>query len=158
MSEKSPEELLDKELAHLELRLLYDNATRNIEFTKRQSWWLTNQALIAFGALVFVESQFDRLAASALIIILMIAVIPLFVMLVNDLNRAAQGERDRIKYIISDKFTKEYNEAWSKKQGVESEKNRQISCIQVRMDYVVADRYCFRRLCNRDSDDIVCRL
>ena len=117
---------------HAEYLLLYNNATRNIEYTKRHSWWLTYQALAAIGVLVFVERQFDPFTtalfsvpaiairintlASLIAIVLTFFAVYLSYKLIEDLNIWAEGERKRLQFLINEKFTAEYRTAWQEKE------------------------------------------
>ena len=40
-----------------ELRLLYQNAVGNIEFCKKQQWWITNQTLAVYVALFLIDKS-----------------------------------------------------------------------------------------------------
>ncbi|MDH3473064.1 MAG: hypothetical protein OEM59_05185 [Rhodospirillales bacterium] len=100
-----------------DLRLLYENAIGNIEFSKRQQWWLAAQTLILYTGIFALFLSFDRHTLSEFILFevstLLIAILSVYFMIDYDFWR--KGERKRMEWIRKHCFSPEFREAWRQK-------------------------------------------
>ncbi len=106
-----------------DLRLLYENAIGNIEFSKRQQWWLAAQTLILYAGIFALFISFDRHGLWEFIVFeISIAFITVFSSyFIVDYNFWRKGERKRMKWIRERHLSSEFNMAWGCKADYRKE-------------------------------------
>ena len=138
-------ELADQ--VHAELRLLYQNATDNIEFCKKRQWWITNQTLVVYAAIYFAsragfeEGGLPYLAilAGAMFLVLITVIISSWLILDN--HRASGEERNRINHMAY-RFSQQFREAReikkSVKQSTSERKSKQVLGLQFAILFIAS--------------------
>lgn len=115
--------------AHAELLLLYQNATDNIAFCKKQQWWNTVQIITVYFALLFVDRELDG-ASDRLIDITLIIVAFLLAGLmhyfIRSTHRSGNAERDRVDY-LEGQFSRMFSYARRRKEVSPAPLSREIA-------------------------------
>ena len=100
-----------------DLRMLYENAIGNIEFAKRQQWWLTAQTLLLYAGIFALFVTFDRHTYWEFItfevVIGLITVSSAY--FIKDYDYWRQGERKRMDWIRKHHLRPQFNAAWERK-------------------------------------------
>jgi hypothetical protein len=114
---------------HAELRLLYQNATDNIQFCKKQQWWITAQTLAVYAGLLFMDGVLggdsDRLI-DIVIVIVGLGLSLRSTQLIRATHSSANAERDRLDY-IEGQFSPVFKYARRRKEVSPAPHSRQIA-------------------------------
>ncbi len=100
-----------------DLRMLYENGIRNLEFAKRQQWWVTAQTLLLYVGLfaLFVTSKRHPYWEFLTFEVVIVLIASISAHLIIDYDNWRQGEIERMAWIRKHHLGPQFNAAWERK-------------------------------------------
>ena len=107
-----------------DLRMLYENAIGNIEFAKRQQWWVTAQTLLLYAGLfvLFVTSKRHPYWEFFTFEVVIVLIAIFSAHLIIDYDNWRQGERKRMDWIREHHLGPQFNAAWERKAAFRAQR------------------------------------